>query len=731
MYAEVLIEYPTKKIDKYFTYLIPPNLRGIVKRGMKVKIPFNTSVINGFVMQVFTEYQSEYELKSIIEVVDPELVLDDELMDLGMYIKEKTLCPLITAYQTMLPSSLKIKNQKTNYNYYKNFLILNKTKEEITNYLQNYHKKNYQTSLLQDLLVQDKVLKNNYANHVIKALKEKDLIKEVKEQEYRINKNSKDDVVKHQLNSEQLNVFQKIKANILNDKAQTFLLEGITGSGKTEVYLNLINETIKMGKTAIMLVPEITLTMQIVDRFYEWFGSKVAIFHSALSNGEKYDEYLKIIRGEVSIVIGTRSAIFTPLKNIGLIIIDECHSETFKQDNMPRYNALDIAIKRSIYHNASLIFGSATPMLEERSRALKGVYEYLRLTKRAGMGSLPHVEIVDMLTEIKKKNFVFSEELTNKISQVLINHEQAIILLNRRGFSTTISCAKCGFTYKCPNCDITLTYHKSTNNLRCHYCGYYKKCEDKCPNCGEDALNYLGMGTEKVEMELQKLFPDARILRMDQDTTTKKGSHEKMIEAFKNQKYDILLGTQMISKGLDFPNVTLVGILNADNSLNIPDFRSNEKTFALLYQASGRAGRGNLQGNVIIQTFNPDNFVLKCVQNNDFEKFYENEMNMRRILKYPPYYYLVSLKIIGDDYQQTLENATKICDYLKANIDKTSIILGPTTANIFKLNNKYRFQIVIKYRFDAQLMATLNYLDSIYVNDSKINLEIDINPLHI
>ncbi len=728
MFAKVLIEYPTKKIDKYFTYKVPSILKSDIKRGMKVQIPFGAKIINGFVMEIVNTYEEDYELKEIINIVDKELILDDELMNLGKYIQEKTLCPLISAYQTMLPTSLKIKTSKTNYAHYKTYLVLNKSEEEIKKYLEDYKKINYQTELLNDLLQNKRILKSNYGPAVIKALKGKELIKEIKEQEYRINKTNNVEVYKPELNDEQLKAYNTISKT---NKYETFLLMGITGSGKTEVYLNLIDNMIKKGKTAIMLVPEITLTMQIVNRFYEWFGSKVAIFHSALSNGEKYDEYLKIMRGEVSVVVGTRSAIFTPLKNIGIIIIDEEHSDTYKQDNMPRYNAKDMATFRAQYHNCPLVLGSATPTLEASSRALKKVFTPLYLTKRAGGGTLPQVKIIDMVAEIKKHNFIFSEELISNLEMVLERKEQAIILLNRRGYSTTITCSNCGFTYKCPNCDITLTYHKSTNNLRCHYCGYTTKREDKCPNCQEDALNYLGLGTEKVEQELQKLLPMARIIRMDQDTTAKKGAHERIIESFKKGEYDILLGTQMISKGLDFPKVTLVGIINADTSLNIPDFRSNEKTFALLYQASGRAGRSTLPGKVIIQTYNPDNYVLKCVKDNDFVSFFKYEMNIRKILKYPPYYFLVSLKIVSSDYTTSLENANKICQYLKNHIDNSSIILGPTTANLFKFNNTYRFQIVIKYRYDNQLMQTLKELDNIYLNDNKVNLEIDIDPLHI
>ncbi len=727
MYAEVLIEYPTKKIDKFFTYIIPEHLRNKLKIGMKVKVPFNKSIINGFVMNVYDEYSSSYELKEILEITDEELVLNEELMALGKVVSEKTLCPLISAYQTMLPSSLKIKNNSTDYNNYVSYIILKKDKNEVEDYLM-HTKPNKQTEILVNLLDNKKILKKECSSYVVKALKEKGFIEEIKEQTYRINKESDKCVFRYPLNEEQLLAFNTIKNTNNNE---IFLLEGITGSGKTEVYLNLIDDVIKKGKTAIVLVPEITLTMQVVKRFYSWFGSSVSIFHSALSNGEKYDEYLKVLRGETKIVVGTRSAIFTPLKNIGIIIMDEEHSDTYKQENTPRYNAIDVAKVRASYHKCPLVLGSATPTLESRARAKKNVYKHLLLTKRAGEGTIPKVEIIDMTEEVKKKNFILSEMLTNKINDRIDKQEQIVILLNRRGYSTTITCSSCGFTYKCPNCDITLTYHKSTNNLRCHYCGYTVIKDNICPNCHENALSYLGLGTEKVELYLKENFPKARVIRMDQDTTSKKGSHEKIITSFKNHEYDILLGTQMISKGLDFPSVTLVGIINADSTLNIPDFRSNEKTFGLLYQASGRAGRSNLKGEVVIQTFNPDNYVLKCVQNNDFNSFYNYEMNIRRILKYPPYYYLASLKIISNNYNDALESANKICTYLKNNLDKTSIVLGPTTANIFKLNNKYRFQIVIKYRFDDKLNNTLKYIDEIYVNNNKVSVEIDIDPMHI
>ena len=509
------------------------------------------------------------------------------------------------------------------------------------------------------------------------------------------------------------------------------MLYGVTGSGKTEVYIKWIEKCIDEEKTAIMLVPEIGLTTQIAKRFYEAFGSDVAIFHSSLSEGEKYDEYLKILRGEVHVVVGTRSAVFVPLKNLGIIIIDEEDSSSYKQDNNPRYHARDIAIYRGKYNNIPVVLGSATPTLESKARADKGVYRLLKLPNRVGNAKLPLIHVIDMEPEMKKRNMIFSEFLQNKIGEKLSRKEQIILLLNRRGFSTYITCSNCGYTYKCPSCDITLTYHKSTNNLVCHYCGYHQKKADRCPKCNEESLNYYGLGTEKLEEKLKEMYPYARVVRMDQDTTRNKGMHERIINDFKEYKYDILLGTQMISKGLDFPKVTLVGVINADTSLNIPDYRSSEVTYSLLSQVAGRAGRSDKPGEVIIQTFNPDNYVIECVKVNSYDKFYLQEMQFRKNLKYPPYYYLVSIKVIGKDYGKTIENAQKAKKYLDDNLNKETIVLGPTTASVFKFNNEYRMQIIIKYRFDSLLIQTLKELDNIFINNKDNYLEIDFNPLRI
>ena len=727
MYADVLIEYNSKAVDQTFTYIIPNSLKDIIRVGMKVTVPFANRIINGFVTNIKEKYEEEYSLKEIASVVDEYFCLNKELLEMGTFLQSKTLCTKIAAYQTMLPSSLKVKEQKTDYSKYLTYIELNKDEDTIKEYISNNKRSLKQNELLLLLLEEKKILKNNVEQKSsIKTLLEKELIKETKEQIYRIQKDKIGDIEVN-FTPDQQNAIDMIDLN----KENTYLLHGVTGSGKTEVYIELIKRVVANNKKAILLVPEISLTAQVVNKFYFHFGNKVAVFHSALSDGEKYDEYLKILRNEVSIVVGTRSAIFTPLNDLGIIIIDEEHSDTFKQDTNPRYHAIDMAKYRSHYNNCPLILGSATPSLETMARAQKGVYTYISMPNRVGNSTLPNVEIVDMASEMKKRNVIFSEKLKLKIADRLLKQEQTILLLNRRGYSTVISCKSCGYTYKCPNCDITLTYHKTSNNLRCHYCGYTVFKEDICPECHEKALSDYGTGTEKLEQELRNLYKEARIIRMDADTTRKKGSHEDIINRFKNHEYDILLGTQMISKGLDFPLVTLVGVINADATLNIPDFRSGERTFSLLNQVAGRAGRSNLPGEVIIQTFNPDNFTLACVKENNYLKFYKYEMENRHKLDYPPYYYLTSIKITSKDYDLASKEVTKVKNYLIKNLNKTTIILGPTTANVFKINNIYRFQMILKYKKDDNLFRTLKELDKIYALNAKVNIEIDNNPLEV
>ena len=725
MYANVIIEYGVKSLNKTFIYKVPDALKDKISVGMKVYVPFGKTEVFGFVVELKNNNDTEYDAKEIIRIDNEELVLNKELMDVGAYLSSITLCTLITAYQTMLPSSLKIKKQEHSYDLYDEYLVLT-DKLKAMEYICKYPRRIAQIKTINNILEVGKLNKKKVSSKIVKALEDNNIVNIKKVSKYRINKDN-NEAIKKTLTKEQESVYR----SVLFNKHDTYLLYGVTGSGKTEVYIKWIEKCISEGKTAIMLVPEIGLTTQIAKRFYEAFGSDVAIFHSSLSEGEKYDEYLKILRGEVHVVVGTRSAVFVPLKNLGIIIIDEEDSSSYKQDNNPRYHARDIAIYRGKYNNIPVVLGSATPTLESKARADKGVYKLLRLSSRVGNAKLPLIHVVDMEPEMKKRNMIFSEFLQNKIKEKLAKGEQIILLLNRRGFSTYITCSNCGFTYKCPSCDITLTYHKSTNNLICHYCGYQKKRDEMCPECHEASLNYYGLGTEKLEEKIKEFYPTARVVRMDQDTTRNKGMHERIISDFKDYKYDILLGTQMISKGLDFPKVTLVGVINADASLNIPDYRSSEVTYSLLSQVSGRAGRSNMPGEVVIQTFNPDHYVIECVKENNYDKFYLQEMQFRKNLKYPPYYYLVSIKVIGKNYEEIITNAKKAKKYLDDNLNKDTIILGPTTSSVFKFNNEYRMQIIIKYKYDDKLMDVLKDLDNIFINNKECYLEIDFNPLRI
>lgn len=727
MYADVLVQYGVKSLDHTFTYHIPDELVSELTVGMKVLVPFGSKEINGFVVNI-SDSIPEIEVKDIKSIITKELKLNEELMELGKYLSSKTLCTLIAAYQTMLPTSLKINNSKETYELKRKTIYLDVETQEIEEYIEKNKRSRAQIETLEYLLENGSTLKSELNALAVKKLLSVGLIKERTESIYRIDPGIAYEE-ENKLNDEQSKCFEEIR-NSFNQE-NVFLLHGVTGSGKTEVYMHLVSEVIKKGKCAIVLVPEISLTTQIVKRFYSRFGSDVAIFHSNLSDGEKFDEYKKIENGNVHIVVGTRSAIFTPINNIGLIIIDEEHSSNYKQDNNPRYHAIDIAKWRAHYHECPVILGSATPSLETMARAEKGVYKYLSLTKRIGNSKLPKIKIIDMQPEFRKKNMILSEELQIDIMNTLKRKEMVMILLNRRGYSTIITCASCGFTYKCPHCDITLTYHKTSNHLRCHYCGYTVINSNVCPNCHEDAIRDYGLGTEKLESYIKELYPSYRIVRMDADTTTRKGSHEKIINDIENGEYDIIIGTQMISKGFDFKRVTLVGIINADESLNIPDFRSGENTFSLLSQVSGRAGRSDLPGSVVIQTFNPDNKTLNFVAKHDYMSNYKYEMDIRKKLKYPPYYYLVSLKVISKDYSSASKEATKVAEYLRKHLSNTTIILGPSTANVFKINNYYRFQIVIKYRFDDKLMDVLKFIDNQYILNKTTNIEIDIDPIRI
>ncbi|MGW8026456.1 primosomal protein N' [Staphylococcus xylosus] len=537
---------------------------------------------------------------------------------------------------------------------------------------------------------------------------------------------------KQQLTDDQQEAYKSILESIQAHRQRTYLLHGVTGSGKTEVYLQTIEEVLKLGRQAMMLVPEIALTPQMVLRFKRRFGDEVAVLHSGLSKGERYDEWQKIRDGKASVSVGARSSVFAPFKNLGMIIIDEEHESSYKQEDYPRYQARDIAQWRSQYHQCPLILGSATPSLETYARAEKGVYELLSLPNRVNQQALPEIEIVDMRTELSSGNrSMFSEQLRKAIQQRLDKKEQIVLFLNRRGYASFMLCRDCGHVPQCPNCDISLTYHKSTDQLKCHYCGHQEVPPNKCPNCESEHIRQVGTGTQRVEELLQEAFQEARIIRMDVDTTSRKGAHEKLLDDFGAGKGDILLGTQMIAKGLDFPNITLVGVLNADTMLNLPDFRASERTYQLLTQVSGRAGRHEKEGEVIIQTYNPEHYAIKDVQANDYTAFFNKEMNYRKMGKYPPYFFLINFTIAHKEMKKVMEASKHIHKILLQHLTDKALVLGPSPAALSRINNEYRFQILVKYKSEPALHEALKYLDDYYHDQylkEKLSLKIDINP---
>lgn len=718
MIVGVLVELSNKNIDRIFDYKVSNDLIDDIKLGIRVEVPFGNQTLEGFILEIKEDSNLD-NLKYINKIIDKDIVLNKELLDLGKSMQKITLSTLISCYQVMLPKALKAKKKVLINKKYDTFYRLNK------NY--NYKLNSIQSKIVNLFLKTDLVKRKDIVEispSSLKTLVKNNVLIEEKKEHYRLEYDNKSDNIK-KLTLDQKKVVDSVKLN----ESQTYLLHGVTGSGKTEVYIKLIEKVLLQDKTAIVLVPEISLTPQMVNRFSEVFGNKIAALHSALSEGEKYDEWRRINRGEVSIVIGARSAVFAPLNNIGIIIIDEEHSDSYKQDNNPRYNARQIAILRSKTNNCPVLMGSATPSLESYARAVKGVYKLLSLPNRVNGKSLPKIEIVDMNEEIKHNRGHISNYLLEKMIETLNDNNQIILLLNRRGYASFVTCKNCGYTEKCPHCDITLTYHKTSNMLRCHYCGYAKKMDKICSECGEEAITSLGTGTEKIEEEINKLIPNAKVLRMDYDTTSKKGMHSKMINAFKNHEYNILLGTQIVAKGLDFSNVTLVGVINADTSLNIPDFRSSENTFSLLSQVSGRSGRSDKTGQVIIQTFNKDHYAILYAKNHDYVGFYKKEMTIRHTLKYSPYYYICYLKISSKDYDLASKEANKIKKSLERNLDK-EIILGPSPANVFKVNNIYRFGIIIKYKKDDKLYQILIKLIEHYRSNNKVVIDIDFNPNH-
>ena len=692
MVVGVLVDRTNLSVNKVYHYNY--NLDKKISIGSRVLVDFNNKLSEALIVSFPKETELK-KLKEVIEVIDEESILTLELLKLGRFMEKRYFTSLMSCYQTMLPKPFKLgtqeKLQDKKITYYfldKENVKLTVKQQEIVDYL-----KNKKLDRLE-----------NFSKAIIKALVNKNVLKEKKV--------LLSTIIEYKKEFKEISLSvkqQEIYNEIIKSKESKYLLYGVTGSGKTLIYLHLINHYLSEGKTALLLVPEISLTIQTMNFFKNYFKENIAILHSSLSDREKYNEYLKIKRKDVRVVIGVRSAIFAPLENLGVIIIDEEHSDTYNEySKNPKYSTKDIALFRSEYNNAKLVLASATPLVKDYYLAEKNKeYKLLKLLNKYNDLKL-NIKIID-LKENKTLSY-FSKELKEKILEKLKNHEQVILFLNRKGYANYVMCASCGEVKKCPNCDISLTYYKNDNQLRCSYCEHSEKYINSCDKCHEKDLNIMGVGTEKLEEELNTLFKDYKVLRMDMDTTRKKGSYEKIINDFKNHVYDILVGTQMIAKGLDFENVTLVGVINADQSLMIPSYNAIENTYSLLSQVSGRSGRSSKQGEVIIQTYNPDNYGILEVVNQDYESFYKKEIDIRKKLLYPPFSNMLTLKVKSINIDLVKEHIIKIYKYLKLNLEETTSILGPNILNIRKLDKKYECSITLKYNKDENLEKIIKFL---------------------
>lgn len=728
LYAEVIINSDAIEIDRPFTYKVKEELLDIIEVGHRVKVPFGVKnkPTEAFVLGLKCEgIENVKKIKYISSILDDIPILTRDDLKLVDFLRENYLCKYIDAIRTIIPSGLSkgIKNKK------KTVIVFNKELDGKFKDKDNYVKivdliKEKDGELTKSEIINDYSLSSYSLNKLIEngyLLTEDRVV-------YRYNTRSYIEESKNVLNDEQRSAFNKI----LNSDKKGFLLKGVTGSGKTEVYMNLVGETLKEGKSAIVLVPEISLTPQMIERFKGRFGKNVALFHSKLSQGERFDEWYRIKRGEARLVVGARSAIFLPLDNPGIIIIDEEHENTYKSEQNPKYSTKEVAKFLSEIKGCKYILGSATPSIETYYEALNGKLELVEIKNRVSNRPLPQMEIVDMREELKSRNLsLLSRSLYNEMKDALERKEQIILFLNRRGFSSFVSCRSCGYVFKCPECDLSMTYHKN-GYLICHYCGRAQREQKVCPECGSKYVKFFGAGTQRVEEEVKKYFPKARVMRMDVDTTRNKDSHENIYNAFKCGEGDILIGTQMVSKGLDFKNVTLVGVLAADISLNIPDYRSSERTYQIITQVAGRAGRGEKKGKVVIQTYTPNNLSLQYAIENNYNDLYNEEIKVRKIMNYPPFSTIFLINAISKDEGKLKEFMNKVGESLRKLLDSREDIqiLGPVPCIITKLKDNYRWQIIIKGNLDNKLKLKIK--DILYeLNKSvynEIRISMDINP---
>lgn len=808
--AAVAVENSAFSFDKPFSYLLGDEE---CSPGCRVLVPFGrgNKCRQGIVLSV-TDYDGKEKLKRISQVIDKTPVLNDEMLRLVEWLKERTFCTYFEAAKAVLPSGMCHRtvttytavpkadltgfsaDEKQIYNFLltqkgyvegekllkklgftpeitvlekmvkkglliRNFDSVRKTGDltvktvrlteggrEILETTEKLTKKQIGVlDVLNDIgtvSVKELCYFTGFTASVVQVLEKKGLVEIFDNEIYRDPYENKTVVPQRNeihLNDEQQKAFENMLGQYSSGMGGATLLYGITGSGKTMVYLRLIDEMLDKGKNVIVMVPEIALTPQTLNLFMSRYGREVAVFHSALSAGQRLDEWKRVRNENVRIVVGTRSAVFAPLENLGLIIIDEEQEHTYKSEQTPRYSAKDVARFRCAYHKALLVFSSATPSIETFAKAQAGQYTINRLSKRYSSSVLPEVRIVDMLTEALSQSSNFSEELRSRLQYNLENGKQSILLINRRGYNTFAECKACGHVLTCPSCSISMTYHHANGRLMCHYCGYSEPFTDVCPECGSHDVRYSGTGTQKIEDELAALFPKARILRMDADSTMGRYSHENKLKDFADGKYDILLGTQMVAKGLDFENVTLVGVINADQQLNNDDFRSQERTFDLLTQVVGRAGRGQYKGTAVIQTCNPENDVIQIAARQDYDAFFKDELKTRKMLIYPPYCDICLIGFIGENEPKVRVASQKYTDRFKEKLsgeykDLKIIALGPMTARVSKISNKFRYRLILKCKNTKRFRALMNELLKYTGTDrayNDVSVYIDINPENI
>ena len=737
-YADIIIDISTQSLDRIFTYKIPSHMQNCITVGCQVTIPFGASnqVRKGYVMGI--KEQAGYDtakVKEIVSIVQDATPVEGQLLKLAAWMKEQYGSTLIQSLMTVLPAKEKMSVKQ------ERVLSLVLDPEKTMAYIAECERKHYvaKARLLKALLQQNAMTKTEIQHSLkisestIRSLLKDNVIEEKKERTFRNPMMTEEGILPvYELNPEQKKAFSVFQKHYDAGESQTYLLKGVTGSGKTEVYLAMIEHILKQEKQAIVLIPEIALTYQTVRRFANRFGDKVTLIHSRLSKGEKYDQLERARNGEVQVVIGPRSALFVPFPNLGLIIIDEEHEASYKSETSPKYHTRETAIERARLAGASVVLGSATPSIESYQKAQEGSYILLTMENRTAGAVLPKVQIVDMRKELSQQNFsMFSRTLHNLIKRGLQRREQTILFINRRGYASFVSCRKCGYVVKCSHCDVSLKLH-GKDTLKCHYCGYSTKAPVVCPECGSNYIRSFGTGTEKVVEQLQNEFPEARILRMDADTTRKKGSHERLVQAFANQQADILVGTQMIVKGHDFANVTLVGALAADLSLFEHDFRSSERTFDLLTQAAGRAGRGEKEGNVVIQTYQPEQYSIVSAASQDYDRFFAQEASYRKVMHYPPYSHMLAVFMASVKEEDVQSEAEKVVNRIRQNAGSDLAIIGPSEASIYKVNDFYRKVIYLKHANYQQLVYQKNLLEQ-YIHSelftTKTRIYFDFDPM--